>query len=441
MASKPDITKNGELGNSGVYFSGGVISGEEYNFDLVGRAGLDVYDQMRRNDATVKASLRALKLPVKSAEYRVDAFSADQKDIDIAEVVRYCLFTFVDWKKFLGEALTALDFGFAVFEMVFEPRYINGTLRIALVKMGFRKQRTIWSWLQQDKTPGIQQTLMDGHTVSIPLAKLVHIAPEQEGDNYEGISILRTAYKHWKIKDKLYIIDAVGAENQALGIADIVVPKGASEKDKKSMENWARSRRANEVAYIMRPEGWEVGIMDMKANSLKDIEPSINHHDRQIMKNVLAAFLEIGSRGSSGTRNVSEDQSRLFELACKEVAEHIIQAVQKTAVQTIVDLNFTDANMPTLAVGNISDENIPVVTEAINKLVTAGILHPNAADENFVRKLVKMPQRDEEELAAVYTAKDAATKDAAGNTASVTELKALRASVEKALYDEPRQAA
>lgn len=439
MASKSELTK--EAGESGVYFSDGSISGEEYNYDLVGRRGLDIYNQMRRNDATVKASLRAVKLPVKSAEYRIDNFSTDDKDVEIGNVVRHCLFTLIDWKKFLGEALTSLEFGFVVFEMVFEPRYIDGKLRIALVKIGFRKQTSIHAWEQQDKSPGIQQWLMTGKTISIPLAKLIHIAHEQEGDNYEGISILRTAYKHWKIKDKLYVIDAVGAENQALGIADISYPKNASKEEKKKMEAWAKARRANEVAYVMRPEGWEVSIMDMKAKSLKDMEPSINHHDRQIMKNVLAAFLEIGSAGSSGTRSTSEDQSRLFELACKEVAENIIQAVQKTAVRLIVDLNFTDANYPTLAVGNISDENIPVVTEAIEKLVASGILHPNATDENFVRKLVSLPQRDQEELEALYAAKDTETQDDAGKQATVTELKALRASVENALYDRSRQAA
>jgi hypothetical protein len=39
-----------EIGESGTYRVGGFISGEEYNFKLIGRAALDVWEQMRRND-------------------------------------------------------------------------------------------------------------------------------------------------------------------------------------------------------------------------------------------------------------------------------------------------------------------------------------------------------------------------------------------------------
>jgi len=126
-----------EAGSSGVSISQGIITGEEYNPKLVGANALKAYDEMRKSDATVKAGLRAIKLPIKSAEYRIDA-AEDDENREVADLVDTCLFHIIDWNKFLNEALTHLEFGFTVFEMVFEPRSINGTLRLALVKTASR---------------------------------------------------------------------------------------------------------------------------------------------------------------------------------------------------------------------------------------------------------------------------------------------------------------
>lgn len=440
MAKKTDYNK--EEGVTGVSFADGSIQTTEYNRQLTGLRALDIYEQMRRGDATVKASLNAVKLAIKNADFYVDPASADQADRDVADFVYDCLMHVVDWKQFINEALTYLDFGFSVFEMVFEPRAINGQTRLALVKLGFRKQTSITKWQTETKEPGIQQSV-DGKTYSIPLAKLVRFTNEQEGDNFEGVSLLRAAYKHWKIKDRLYKIDAVGHENQSLGILDITIPKGANEKDKKAMKTFAMQRRANEVSHIMKPEGWTVEIMDMKAKSLKEIEPSINHHDRQIMKNVLAAFLEMGSSGSSGSRATSEDHSRLFELSIQTVAAYLVDVIQHTVVQTLVDLNFTNRPYPTLRVEKISDNDIPVISEAVGKLVTAGALHPQAGDENTIRKMLGLPELTQKELDAVYAVTEAVDEsdEDKGIAASVTELSALRASVEAALYGESSAAA
>lgn len=429
-----------EIGNSGVSITSGIITGEEYNPKLTGKKAIEAYDQMRRSDATVNAALNAVKLPVLSADYDVDPASDDEADKEVADFVKDCLFHLVDWDQFLGEALTFLDFGHDVHEMVFEPREINGTLRIALVKLGYRKQTTIQKWETTEGKPGIQQQDNTGHTFSIPTEKLVRFTHKQEGDNYEGISLLRAAYKHWYIKDKLYRIDAVGHERHALGVIDVTIPTGAKEEDKKKMRTLVRNLRANEESYIEHPEGWIVAFLDMKANSLKDVEPSINHHDRQIMKNVLAQFLEIGASGASGTRSTSEDHSRLFELAVQSVARRIVQVLQNTVVRTLVDLNFTDREYPTLRVGNISDDNIPVMSEAIKKFVDAGVLHPRAIDENSTRKMIGWSELTEEDIKELQaepkkTAKDKADAD------EIQAAKKLHASLTGRLYGHSSRAA
>jgi len=439
-----------ELGNSGVTFSSGVILSEDYNPKLNGLNAISIYEEMRRGDATVNAALEAIKLPILNADFLVDPASDDEKDRQVADFVYDCLHHVVDWEKFLGEALTFLDFGYCVHEMVFEPREINGALRIALTKLGYRKQTTIAAWETEDHKPGITQRDKMGAAHSIPEIKLVRFTRKQEGDNYQGISILRSAFRHWYIKDKLYKIDAVGHERHALGVLDITVPKGATKDDKARMRKLARSVRANQEMYLEHPEGWLVQFLDNKANTLRDIEPSINHHDRQIMKNVLAQFLEIGSAGSSGTRSVSEDQSRLFELAVQSVAKQIVTVLQNTVVRALVDLNFTNVEYPTLRVGKISDDNVPVISEAVKKFVDAGALHPTKGDENTIRRMVGFGELADEELddvfddAAAEKERKAETAEAlteARLTEEVTKAHALRASITGKLYGQSSRAA
>ena len=443
MDKKPQKLK--EIGSSGVSITGGLITGEEYNPKLSGLSAIKTYDEMRRSDATVNAALNAVKLPILSADFYVDPASDDERDKEVADLVYDCLFHIVDWDKFLEEALTFLDFGYDVHEMVFEPREINGQLRIALVKLGYRKQTTIQKWETRDGQPGISQRDNTGGDYSIPAAKLVRFTHKQEGDNYEGISILRAAFKHWYIKDKLYRIDAVGHERHALGVIDVTTPVGAKDEDKKKMRQYVRNLRANEESYIEHPEGWVVQFLDMKANSLKDVEPSINHHDRQIMKNVLAQFLEIGAAGGTGTRSTSEDHSRLFELAVQSVARRIVQVLQNTVVRTIVDLNYSDREYPTLRVGNISDDNIPVMSEAIKKFVDAGVLHPRPIDENSTRKMIGWSELTDEEIKEAEEQKKQQpvkkTKEVEEVEADISEARRIHASLTGQLYGNTSRAA
>ncbi|MCJ1699942.1 DUF935 domain-containing protein [Rathayibacter festucae] len=434
-----------EVGESGTSIASRQIIGEDYNWKLQGERALAIYDEMRRSDATVSAALDVVKYPVISTEWDIDPASDDQADIDVRDFVKECLFNIVDWSKFLDEALTYLDFGFVVFEMVFEPRVVNGATRIALTKLAYRKQTTIQRWLTEDEQPGVTQVTNNGR-FSIRAEKLMRITHKQEGDNYVGRSLLRAAYKHWYIKDKLYKIDAIGHERQSLGVVEITTPTGATKSDKEKLRRAARNLRANESSYIEHPEGYLVEFMNMQAATLKDVEPSINHHDRQIMKNVLAQFLEIGAAGSSGTKGASEDHSRLFDMGTQNVAYSVRDALQ-AVINTLVDLNFTGRDYPTMRAGKTGDENLSLISEAVTKYVTAGALHPRAEDENSVRKSLGWAEVEQEELEELYEKKEpvavvpAVPAEDVEVKATAKELKALRASVEAALYEPPSKAA
>jgi phage gp29-like protein len=437
---KRDQVSGPEIGESGVQIFNGIITGEEYNRKLSGPRAIAIWDEMRRSDATVGASLRAVKLPIKSAKYFTTAASEETQDVEIETFVSWNLFERLKWKSILGEILTHLDYGFSVHEMVFGMEIVNGVERIVLQKIAFRKQTTITAWEAEKGVPGVTQRLANGDVRHIPLNKLIVFTNEQEGDNYEGRSILRAAYKHWFYKDKLYQIDAVGHERQALGVVKIKYPTGATDKQRVAAKKAAANLRANEEAYIEEPVGWDINFMDMKASSLKDVQPSIDHHDRQISKNVLAQFLELGAKGGSGSRATSEDHSKLFDLAGEAVAEYVAD-IMGYVIKTLVDLNFNVSEYPKMSVGKIGDENIPALAETVAKFETAGLITVSDEDEAHVRNLIGFPEMGDD---SPDRTKDSKAKDSKSAKDIKDEVKAaqkLHASVTRRLYDRTRRAA
>lgn len=401
MAKPKKITvKYDEIGASGTQIVNGFIYNEEYNRKLVGLAGMKIYDEMRRSDSTVHQLLWAVKYPILGCDWFVEPASDSKEDEDIAQFVRTNLFEILKWKKCLEEALTFLDFGHAVQEMVFEPQDVDGVLRVVLSKLGFRKQTTILNWATDNDQPGITQYTVTNGTVSIPDKKLVRYTLQQEGDNYMGISILRSAYKHWFYKDKYYKIDAIGYERQAVGVPYAKYPaSGAGKTEKDEVKSLLRNMRSNQEAYMLSPISWEVGFMDMGARGTKDVNPGIDHHDTQILKTGFAQFFALGAtKSGSGSRAVSADHSKFFELAEEAVADIITEVLNDVVIKTLVDLNFTVTEYPKIGHGGIGDEDIQVLSDAISKFVAASALKARPEDENMVRKMVGWPELTEEEL-------------------------------------------
>ena len=56
-----------EYGAPGTAIFNGIITGEEYNPDFEWRNGVRIYDQMRKNDYQIFASLLMTELPVQAA--------------------------------------------------------------------------------------------------------------------------------------------------------------------------------------------------------------------------------------------------------------------------------------------------------------------------------------------------------------------------------------
>lgn len=384
-----------EQGESGTYVMGGIITLEEYNPKLINRRGIEQYDIMRLSDPTVHAALTAVKLPLQAAIWDVKAASDDAQDQLVADFVkRELMERNVNWHQLLFEILTMFDFGFSVFEKTYERTEYEGQTRIGLESLESRKQRSILKWETLEGKPGIYQILQTGGA-SVDEEKLLLFTNEREGDNYQGRSVLRYAYKPWHMKHNLETIAAVGIERMAIGVPVLMPPPRPEAEDVAMARDFLRKFRANSQQYMELPNGWNVEMLDMKANTTKDALPFINYCSVNIMKSVLAQFLELSTSTTSSSRALSEDHSQFFEKAEEGKANIIASAINDNLIQQLCDLNWAEGSLkngyPKLSFSNLGDEALNEMASYITALTGGGVLTPDPDLEDHLRSIARLP--------------------------------------------------
>jgi predicted nucleic acid-binding Zn-ribbon protein len=188
-------------------------------------------------------------------------------------------------------------------------------------------------------------------------------------------------------------------ERQGLGVPYAKKPTGGSTpEEEQQMEEALQNLRANEKGFVMFREGWEIGFLDMKSGTIKNPTQMIQHHDRQISKNVLAQFLELGS-GNGGSWALSQDQSKLFLLSLEAVANYIADNINKFVIKKLVDFNFPNVeNYPKLCFDKIGNVNFSALMVALQQGIQSKIITPDAKLEEYLRDVMDLPEYSGETL-------------------------------------------
>jgi hypothetical protein len=405
--SGPDVR---ELGSSSPSpFTGWMR--QEYNQRLRGLQGLQVYDEMRKSDSTVRSSLRAVKSTVLGARWYMEPGKADYdrpataRDKMIARFVWsnfHCMS--ITWPQLLVESLLCQDFGYMMFEKVWaEPsdpisqeRWARG--KLVWKKLAPRHPMDVIQW-NFDRNGGPVSVVMyndepnaarDGRfEVEIDIDKLLVFTYDREGGDIAGTSILRSAYKHWYYKDQMYKIDAIQKERHAIGIPVIILPMGFNQNDKALAEEIGRNLRTNERAHVVLPPGWVINMLKLEGQPVKPLE-SIEHHDKLILRNILAEFMQ-----GTGSRDVDQD---MFLKAMRHVAEIHSATFNTYAIKQLVDFNWTrNYYYPKLCVRRLGEQaDWRTLSFAIRNFTGAGIIQPDDDLEHAVRDELDLPPLDPE---------------------------------------------
>jgi hypothetical protein len=407
--SQPPRSPRGASGRGNRW---GFLNQDEENFELLFPSGLRTFDKMYRTDPDVRRNIWMVANPIIGATWSVEPFGGDEaeeKDKKAAEFVKWALFEQMRprFKGHLAQALpVAMRSGFAPFEQIWTSAEYEGKQVLIPKTLGLRLPRTILRFNQEDEElVSLEQLTTEVGTVTLPAADLVYYRFGAEGDNWEGISLLRAAYKPWLLKEKLEKIDAIKQERQATGIPVCYPPAGKTDDQVlDEIEDMLAGLRTAEQSYIVAPgphaqdvdgNGWRFEILSQNAEKTSDVHPSLEYHSDKIAAAFLAEFMRLGQgTGAVGARATADVQQNPFLAAVEAIASELEAVLNESLIARMAALNFEVDEPPKLVMSLVDSTSLTELADYVKKLIDAGALHPDADLEDFLRDRGDLPPED-----------------------------------------------
>ena len=380
---------------------------EEYLHTLTGINRADLFDEMRRSDAHITMLLNTIKNPILAANWSIEPTTDKEKDVEMQEFIEHALFNDMGssdgckmktWPEFLEEALSMIDFGFSIFEIVHKrvtnhKRWGN---YIGIRDLGWRSPRTVEEWhLRRDGAIDhiIQRPIGDEFsTIEIDGKFIIVFSVRKEGDNYEGIALLRSIYGNWFRKNLYRKLQAIGVERTSIGTPIGVIPSGLENSDEAdAFQEVLEKFTSHETAYITVPEGWDVKDFQLSFDPEK-VQHVINAENIEMTQSFLANFMELGLTGQ-GSFALGSDLSDLFLSGIEQYANKIVAVMNRRIIPQLIDAKFGTQNYyPKLKVSGINDKAGKEMAQIMKMLVHEGIITPDDKFEAYTRELYKWPR-------------------------------------------------
>lgn len=342
---------------------------------------LSVYDKML-TDGQVKAGLDMIKLSVSAKGFVVAGDTPETKEY--ADFINQNLEMIQgNIEDALGEMLTALEYGYSATEKVFE--YKDG--KIVLKKLKVLNPHTIR--VKTNRFGDIEWVMqrIGSKEIKLPASKVIWYAHDKRFGNLYGQSILRTTYKHWYMKDKMYRFANIAYERYGTPLLIGQV------KDAKDIDKMTRLLgKINAMTGLAVSGGDEVKAIQ---GSNADFIGYIEHHDRKIMESMLVPPMLLGlSRGQSGSYALSGNQFDIFMIRLEALQRDLKTLLEEQVIRPLVDLNFPNVKAyPAVQFRPLASEDIEKMARVFQMMISAQVVAPN---EDWLREELGFPPMSEE---------------------------------------------
>lgn len=410
------------IGGSGSAIHAGLLDDNDHNAEVRGEywtgspGVLGIADKMIR-DAHVRRSMDAITKPLRAALWDIAPASDSEIDVEIADFVRWNLFERLDFDSILRVALTHLRYGFSFFEVLDDVEKIpagrfknhagNG-FGVVLKAFEHRPSWSISRWHTQKnngaKLEAVEQYLSGGDNepsgfVRIPIDRMLRFTCEQEGNNYAGLSVLRSAYGAWKTKLTYMVLEAIRHERQGVGTPTMTLPESAGDDEVDAAEIILAEMRAHEKGYLVLPHGYEFRWSTTDGSGT-NIAESIERCNRDIAFNVAAGFMLLGISGDSGSFALAQTQEGQYQITLDAEARYIGNVFRNgsdgwSPIRRIVEMNYgPDYALPHLVARNMPTRNWANVMPVVHNLIMSRGIVPDARLRAHIRESLMLPAED-----------------------------------------------
>jgi phage gp29-like protein len=385
-------------GQGGVYF----LPTDE----IVRRHGWRTYKEMRVDDM-VKACLAFKRILIRGRTWELAPANKTPQAKEVADYVTWALKR-IDLDSVFEDVLSALEFGFAIGEKVFERCTYNGKQVVALQKIAFRDPATIeirsdvhGNWL------GARQLNLNfiGPQAGT-FEPYIELGPEKlwlwtyngRFGNLYGEPDLRAAYRSWWAKKFIINFWNVFLERMGSPMTAMRYPLGATEEMKQTLKQIMRNLASK--TEILIPQGVEINLIEATRSGRADYGAALAFHNGGIARSILMSTLfgtGAETESSRGGDSQSFLQLRILFKMADDVSKAISASLMRQVVKQLVELNFTgdiDALMPRFIWQDYGQFEGMKIADTIRLLHAAGILDLDQKDVNYARSVLGLPLRD-----------------------------------------------
>lgn len=400
-----------EVGTAGNVSLGGWLQTFEETPELTWPNNTIVFDRMRKTDGQVASTLRVHAQAIRRTRWSIIGD-------DVNPVVRrFCEVELgltperngrrrrrrqgITWDPFLGHSLIMLPVGHMAFEQVYEvgdpgPELADVANQLPakvghLRKLAPRLPRTITKFdvARDGGLDAIHQFVQeaDGSFRDVPIGieRLVMFVNDLEGADWTGTSVLRSAYKHWLIKDILIRLGPLTVERNGMGLPQVEYPAGG---DEGLALNIAKNARAGEEAGVAVPDGYKLTLVGV-TGSTKDELPLLKYHDEAIGRNALTMVLDLGH--DNGARSLGDTFAALLAQSQNATIANVEETVTEHVIRDLVAANFGEDEAYPELVGEEVTPETAITPEGLKQLVEAEVILPDRELEADQRRRYGLP--------------------------------------------------
>jgi hypothetical protein len=400
------LTVQRAVGRRGLSIWGGFVR-EEYLTQLSGWADqARLYLEMR-DDPTVGTLLNSLKLPLLKAEIGVSAASEDPADQLAARWLDEAMNSMQrqSWRAYTDDALEALDFGFAIGEVILEKRR-DGYLWPRNIEP--RGQETVRKWILNENNPdevvGFEQAPFRGSdiigTIRVPLDKCVHVTYRGRKGNPQGRSLLRSIYTPYVFVKNLRTFEGIKIERDIGGTPVLKLPPGImdiSTTEFDDIRDQLDGLKTDETLWISLPNGMELDSYS-GGTTTSNIREAIRDHQKDMLKIMFAQFLELGM-DSAGTQALVKGSHDFFMLGLEAIQEIVLEAWNQQLVPLLFSFNRFPGitKLPEITWAPPGADDVSALVTLYREGTSAKILSATDKDESFIREAADLPALEEGE--------------------------------------------
>lgn len=397
--------------------------------EMRGDRAVKNYREMRLNDPMIGAVVLAVKMIVRSVPWAAEPpEGAEEGDPEVERSVEYLGSAMRDmdqaWPEMIDDSLEAWVYGFEAMETTYKqrlgPQPPDGDIPtsqfsdglVGWWKIAHRDQAGVVRWLvdPHGKIEGMFHKVEGQDEVFIPIGKMLLFRPLRHGNDPEGISPLRPAYRPYRYKRNHEWMEAVSTERLGGGLPVVEMPMGANtsegSQDVQRAKDLVQAVRSDSYAGVVLPPAigkeenhkWKFDLIS--TGVLIDFDAPIRRYGGEMTTAMLAQFVNLIMQ-QRGAYALSRDQRDLWHLSMAGLLMTWTQVIHEQATVPLYKLNigsFPDrTKWARIVPGDIAQHDIEKVVKYIDGLVGAGALDVSDDDRNRLRGLIGWPGETNEQ--------------------------------------------